>query len=187
VGCTLKGVWSESLTVNSDHYEEHIQVPQFIGDDIGSIYDWNVTTTPQTQLDGAARPLPLGRAVGGGSIINGMVWNRGNQDDYNSWEFLGNPGWTWNDLLPYFKKASRFGIAWEYTLIWSSSQRPSLQSTIKEWQSSPSHSILMSMDALVRSLSATRNITGLSLVRAIGLHSSYTYHSRQLVSCIERA
>lgn len=66
-----------------------------------------MTTTHQNQLDGAARPLPLGRAVGGGSIINGMVWNRGNQDDYNSWESLGNAGWSWSDLLPYFKKVSR--------------------------------------------------------------------------------
>ncbi len=94
------------LTVNSDCYEDSIQIPQFIGRDIGSIYDWNVTTTLQTQLDGATRPIPLGRAVGGGSIINGMVWNRGNQDDYNSWQSLGNPGWAWNDLLPYFKKVA---------------------------------------------------------------------------------
>lgn len=94
------------LTFESDHYEEHIQVPQFIGDDIGSTYDWNVTTTPQTQLDGATRPIPLGKAVGGGSIINGMVWNRGNQDDYNSWQALGNKGWAWADLLPYFKKVN---------------------------------------------------------------------------------
>lgn len=90
----------------SDHYEEQIQSPQFIGRDIGSVYDWNATTTHQSQLDGAPRPLPLGKAVGGGSIINGMVWNRGNQDDYNSWQSLGNAGWSWNDLLPYFKKVS---------------------------------------------------------------------------------
>lgn len=94
------------LNANSDHYEEVIQAPQFIGRDIGSIYDWNMTTSPQNQLDGARRPLPLGRAIGGGSIINGMVWNRGNQDDYNSWEVLGNSGWSWSGLLPYFKKAS---------------------------------------------------------------------------------
>lgn len=95
---------TEWLTIDSDHYEDSIQIPQFIGRDIGSIYDWNVTTTLQTQLDGATRPIPIGRAVGGGSIINGMVWNRGNQDDYNSWQSLGNPGWAWDDLLPYFKK-----------------------------------------------------------------------------------
>ena len=95
---------SELLTTKSDHYEDHIQIPQFIGVGIGSTYDRNVTTTPQTHLDGATRPIPLGKADGGGSIINGMVWNRGNQDDYNSWQSLGNPGWSWNDLLPYFKK-----------------------------------------------------------------------------------
>ena len=78
----------------------------YIGRDIGGIYDWNLSTTPQTQLDGGTRPLPLGKVVGGGSILNGMVWNRGNQDDYNAWVSLGNPGWSWNDLLPYFKKVT---------------------------------------------------------------------------------
>ena len=99
------------LITASDHYEEEIQSPQFIGRDIGSGYDWNITTTPQTQLDGSMRPIPLGRAVGGGSIINGMVWNRGSQDDYNSWQALGNAGWSWNDLLPYFKKARLYYLS----------------------------------------------------------------------------
>lgn len=96
------------LITISDSYEEQIQSPEFIGRDIGSVYDWNVTTTQQNQLDGATRPVPLGRAVGGGSIINGMVWNRGNQDDYNSWQSLGNAGWAWSDLLPYFKKVGEY-------------------------------------------------------------------------------
>jgi choline dehydrogenase-like flavoprotein len=100
----VKKISSQELTTNSDHYEEHIQAPEFIGRDIGSTYDWNITTSPQTQLDGATRPIPLGRVVGGGSVINGMVWNRGNQDDYNAWQSLGNAGWAWNDILPYFKR-----------------------------------------------------------------------------------
>jgi choline dehydrogenase len=35
-----------------------------------------------------------------------MLWSRGSQDDYNDWASLGNPGWGWNDILPYFKKVS---------------------------------------------------------------------------------
>ena len=58
-----------------DHYEEIVQFPIDIGDDIGGVYDWNIGTTPQTQLDGQPRRLPMGRVVGGGSILNGMVWN----------------------------------------------------------------------------------------------------------------
>ena len=58
-----------------DHYEEVIQFPIDIGYDIGGVYDWNVGSVPQTQLDGAARGLPMGRVVGGGSILNGMIWN----------------------------------------------------------------------------------------------------------------
>jgi choline dehydrogenase-like flavoprotein len=48
--------------------------------------------------------MPMGRGVGGGSLINGMLWNRGGQVDFDLWERLGNPGWNWTDLLSYFKK-----------------------------------------------------------------------------------
>ena len=46
----------------------------------------------------------MGRGVGGGSLINGMLWNRGNAADFDTWAQLGNAGWTWQDLLPYFNK-----------------------------------------------------------------------------------
>ncbi len=58
----------------------------------------------QDQLDGNTRSLPQGKVLGGGSILNGMVWSRGGADDYNAWETLGNPGWNWDALLPYFMK-----------------------------------------------------------------------------------
>jgi choline dehydrogenase-like flavoprotein len=63
------------LTSFRDHYEEVVQFPIDIGDDIGGVYDWNISTVPQKQLDGASRGMPMGRVVGGGSIINGMIWN----------------------------------------------------------------------------------------------------------------
>lgn len=44
--------------------------------------------------------------VGGGSTINGMLFDRGSAEDYNNWEKLNNPGWGWAGLLPYFKKVS---------------------------------------------------------------------------------
>ena len=46
----------------------------------------------------------MGRGVGGGTLINGMLWNRGNAADFDTWAQLGNAGWTWQDLLPYFNK-----------------------------------------------------------------------------------
>ena len=95
-----------SANANSDHYEAIVQDPVYIGADIGGVYDWDLSTVPQKQLDGAARPMPQGKALGGGSILNAMCWNRGGQDDYNAWETLGNPGWGWAGLLPYFQKVT---------------------------------------------------------------------------------
>ena len=92
------------LTTCSDHYEQFIQVPQFVGADIGSQYDWNLSTVAQTYLDGATRPYPQGKVLGGGSILNAMCWNRGGADTFNAWETLGNPGWGWEGILPYFIK-----------------------------------------------------------------------------------
>ena len=117
VGCGISGLVVanrlseiESRTVlcveagPADHYEQIVQVPVFVGADVGGEYDWNLLTTPQTQLDGAPRPMPQGKALGGGSILNAMCWNRGGADDYDAWEQLGNPGWGWDGILPYFRK-----------------------------------------------------------------------------------
>ncbi|KAG8527402.1 uncharacterized protein KY384_007554 [Bacidia gigantensis] len=113
--------WS-STDYHSDHYEDIIQNPVYVGSDIGGIYDWRLATTPQTQLDGAARPMPQGKALGGGSILNAMCWNRGGADDYDAWEQLGNPGWGWEGMLPYFRKSETYTpvysqeVATEYSI-----------------------------------------------------------------------
>ncbi|KAL8815987.1 MAG: hypothetical protein Q9223_004933 [Gallowayella weberi] len=112
VGCGISGLvvtnrLSEDPSVNvlcieagdPDRYEPIIQDPVYVGADIGGIYDWLLSTTPQTQLDGAARPMPQGKVLGGGSILNAMCWNRGGQDDYDAWAALGNPGWDWEANL----------------------------------------------------------------------------------------
>ncbi len=67
---------------------------------------FNVTAVPQPAIGGAVGPVYAAAVVGGGSAINDMLFERGSADDYNNWEKLGNPGWGFSDLLPYFKKAS---------------------------------------------------------------------------------
>lgn len=79
--------------------------PVHIGDDIKN-YDWGLVTVPQLQLDGKSRPFPQGKALGGGSVINGMVWARGGRDDFDAWADLGNPEWDWNNLFNYFRKVN---------------------------------------------------------------------------------
>lgn len=64
-----------------------------------------MTSAPQPSLGNRSLLLPAGKVIGGGSTINGMVFNRGSKADYYRWEELGNPGWNFDDLLSYFKKA----------------------------------------------------------------------------------
>lgn len=91
-----------------DHGENMINIPAFIGEQPPDFYVYNLLTLPQTQLDNRTHVLPMGRGVGGGSLVNGMIWNRGNQEDFNLWASLGNPGWDWNSLLPYFTKSETY-------------------------------------------------------------------------------
>jgi choline dehydrogenase len=92
----------------ADVGEDIVYIPGFIGHDIGGKYDWNLSTVPQAYLDGKARSIPQGRALGGGTLLNGMLWNRGGKADYDDWVQLGNPGWSWDDMLPYFKKSESY-------------------------------------------------------------------------------
>jgi len=71
---------------------------------MGSKYDWNATYAPNEALGGREIAISHGKAVGGSTKLNFMVFNRGSRADYNTWEALGNKGWDWDGLLPYFKK-----------------------------------------------------------------------------------
>jgi choline dehydrogenase-like flavoprotein len=70
-----------------------------------------LVSTPQSALNNQVYGVTCARVVGGGSAINAMFFHRGGAAEYNTWEELGATGWTWNNLLPYFKKASRFALA----------------------------------------------------------------------------
>ncbi|KAJ5895511.1 hypothetical protein N7495_007202 [Penicillium taxi] len=85
--------------------QDTIDIPGLYGQAIGTKQDWQFETVPQKGLAGRVLPWPRGKIVGGTSAINFMIWNRGSKEDYNAWEQLGNPGWGWEDLLPFFKKS----------------------------------------------------------------------------------
>lgn len=74
--------------------------------------DWCYETQPEDGLNGRSLNYPRGRLLGGCSSINGMIYMRGQARDYDIWSQMGNTGWSWEDVLPYFKKSEcHFGEA----------------------------------------------------------------------------
>ena len=68
-------------------------------------YNWMFDSEPKDDIrDGQPIFCPQGRGLGGGSAINAMIYIRGHRSDYDRWASLGNRGWGFDDLLPYFKK-----------------------------------------------------------------------------------
>jgi choline dehydrogenase len=67
--------------------------------------DWCFQTEKEAGLNGRALNYPRGRVLGGCSSINGMIYMRGQARDYDHWRQMGNEGWGWDDVLPYFKKS----------------------------------------------------------------------------------
>ncbi len=77
--------------------------------------NWAFETEPQPGLNGRRGYQPRGKALGGSSAINAMVYVRGHRADYDHWAELGNKGWAYDDVLPYFIKSecnADFGGAW---------------------------------------------------------------------------
>ncbi len=66
--------------------------------------NWKFYTEPEPQMDGRRIYWPRGRVLGGSSSINGLIVIRGQPEDYDHWAILGNRGWSWRDVLPYFIK-----------------------------------------------------------------------------------
>lgn len=67
--------------------------------------DWGYWSEPQAQLLGRKMYLPRGKTLGGSSSTNAMAYVRGNKEDYNDWAAEGNKGWSYDEVLPYFKKS----------------------------------------------------------------------------------
>jgi choline dehydrogenase len=69
---------------------------------------WNYYAEPDPGTAGRAILYPRGRVLGGSSSINGLIYIRGQPEDYDHWAQLGNRGWAWGDVLPYFRKAENW-------------------------------------------------------------------------------
>ena len=70
--------------------------------------DWCFMTEPQAGLNGRALNYPRGKTLGGCSSINAMIYMRGQARDYDGWRQMGNRGWGWDDVLPYFRRSEDY-------------------------------------------------------------------------------
>jgi choline dehydrogenase len=71
-------------------------------------YNWCFATEPEDNVKGRSIPIPRGKTLGGSSSINGMLYVRGNPLDYDTWAQFGNRGWSYESVLPYFRKSENF-------------------------------------------------------------------------------
>ncbi len=70
-------------------------------------YTWQFSAEPHAQTHGRRIALPQGRTLGGSTAINGLVYNRGHREDFDLWSAQGNRGWSYAEVLPYFKRNER--------------------------------------------------------------------------------
>ncbi|KAK0303168.1 hypothetical protein LTR82_017642 [Friedmanniomyces endolithicus] len=72
------------------------------------VLDWGFSTPPQESLGNRTITYHRGRGVGGSTLVNGLTYGRGSSSIYNLWQDLGNEGWDWDSVLPYFEKSTSF-------------------------------------------------------------------------------
>jgi choline dehydrogenase len=69
------------------------------------VYNWGFQTDPEPTMNGRRIYWPRGRGLGGSSSINGLIYVRGQREDYDRWAAAGNRGWGWDEVLPYFRRS----------------------------------------------------------------------------------
>ena len=112
-GCVLAARLSEDervtvclLEAGPRDWSPAIHVPLGLGIMLTTGHmNWAFDSVPQAGLSGRRNYQPRDRTLGGSSSTNGMVYIRGNAADFDHWEALGNPGWSYADVLPYFRKS----------------------------------------------------------------------------------
>jgi choline dehydrogenase len=86
---------------------QEIHIPIMWGRLMATPYDWAYYTEAEPHLDNRTLSWPRGKMLGGSSSLNAMIYIRGHRYDFDRWRALGNAGWGYADVLPYFKKAER--------------------------------------------------------------------------------
>lgn len=117
-GCALAYRLSENpghnvllLEAGAPDWSPFIHVPAAIIKAVGNpSLDWCHLAEPDPSRQGRVDLWPAGKVLGGSSSINGMLFVRGQAADYDGWAKLGNPGWAYADVLPYFKKMESFAL-----------------------------------------------------------------------------
>jgi len=113
-GCALAGRLSEDpgtsvcvLEAGGEDHSVFVRAPLgiIVMVPFGLMNSWHYFTTPQKGFNGRKGFQPRGKVLGGSSSINAMVYTRCNRNDYDGWAAAGNPGWSYADLLPLFKRA----------------------------------------------------------------------------------
>lgn len=110
-GCVIANRLSEAdhgvllLEAGPPDEKREISIPAAALELFKSAVDWEYYTEPQPGLNDREFYCPRGKVLGGTSSINHMVYTRGHPNDYDHWEALGNEGWGFEDVLPYFRKA----------------------------------------------------------------------------------
>lgn len=111
-GCVLANRLSEDPTIKvllleagGPDTRKEIHTPVAFSKLFKTPCDWAYYTEPEPQLEKRSLYWPRGKVLGGSSSINAMIYIRGHRYDYDHWRDLGNAGWGYRDVLPYFKKA----------------------------------------------------------------------------------
>jgi len=111
-GCVLAARLTENsaatvllLEAGGRDTAKEIHIPAAFSKLFKTDVDWNYSTEPEPFLNNRKLYWPRGKVLGGSSSINAMIYIRGNAADYDGWKNLGNDGWGFADVLPYFKKS----------------------------------------------------------------------------------
>jgi choline dehydrogenase len=111
-GCVLAARLTESpqsrvllLEAGGPDSAKEVHIPAAFSKLFKTPVDWDCSTEEEPHLNGRRLYWPRGKMLGGSSSMNAMIYMRGNQLDYEHWKIIGNDGWGFRDVLPYFKKS----------------------------------------------------------------------------------